>query len=136
MAQRESMSGADAAWLHMDRPNNLMVVETLVHFATTPDWDAVEAAFTSRVVRRFPRFRQRTVDPFLTLGAEHPAQEVPRRLTAASGHRGSSAGSGQAAGRSWPAVRPAPRCAHGPVQALPRLPDREHPPAVPGEGDR
>ncbi len=37
MAQRESMSGAYAAWLHMDGPNNLMVVETLVHFATTPE---------------------------------------------------------------------------------------------------
>lgn len=67
------MSGADAAWLHMDRPRNLMVVTTVLHFDQRPDWDTVQDVLARRVVQRFPRFRQRVIDPPLTLGLLGPA---------------------------------------------------------------
>jgi diacylglycerol O-acyltransferase / wax synthase len=72
----ERMTGADAAWLRMDRPGNPMVVNTLVELDGPVRWDDVEAAFTERVVRRFPRFRQRAVDPPAVLRPLAPARWV------------------------------------------------------------
>ena len=67
------MSGADATWLHMDRPTNLMVVNTMLTFTSRPEYRAVLAAFQERVVARFPRFRQRAMDPAVTLGPARPS---------------------------------------------------------------
>jgi hypothetical protein len=67
------MSGADAAWLRMDRPHNLMIVTTVLRFARPPDWDQVENAVLTRVVGRFPRFRQRAVEPVVTVGLLSPS---------------------------------------------------------------
>src|SRR6478752_5376735 len=53
-----SMSHADAAWLRMDSPTNLMVINSLLFFETTPDWDRLRANHVERIVERFPRFRQ------------------------------------------------------------------------------
>ena len=64
----EPMHYADAAWLHMDRPANLMVVNTLLMFDGQLDQAAVVRAFEDRVVARFRRFRQRVADPAVTLG--------------------------------------------------------------------
>jgi len=55
-AQR--MSNADAAWLHMDRPTNLMVVNALLWFEEPVDVDRVREILRSRLVEPFPRFRQ------------------------------------------------------------------------------
>jgi WS/DGAT/MGAT family acyltransferase len=52
------MRSADAAWLRMDRPANLMVINSLEWFDSVPDWDGVRAAFLDRIVARFDRFRQ------------------------------------------------------------------------------
>jgi WS/DGAT/MGAT family acyltransferase len=52
------MSHADAAWLRMDSPANLMVINSLLFFETTPDWDRLRANHVQRIVERFPRFRQ------------------------------------------------------------------------------
>jgi WS/DGAT/MGAT family acyltransferase len=52
------MSHADAAWLRMDRPTNLMVINSVLFFATAPDWDRLRANHVERIVERFPRFRQ------------------------------------------------------------------------------
>jgi WS/DGAT/MGAT family acyltransferase len=57
------MPAADAAWLHMDRPTNPMVVNSLVVLGGVPDYDVVAEVLEERLVRRFPRFRQRVVDP-------------------------------------------------------------------------
>jgi WS/DGAT/MGAT family acyltransferase len=54
-----AMGHADAAWLRMDRPANLMVINSVLWFEESPDWAAVKRAFTERIVDRFPRFRQR-----------------------------------------------------------------------------
>jgi hypothetical protein len=61
------MDPADAAWLHTDRPANLMVVNTLLGFDAPVDQASVLEVFGDRVVSRFRRFRQRAADPALTL---------------------------------------------------------------------
>ncbi len=60
---RHAMPAADAAWLHMDRATNPMVVNSLSLLAAVPDYDAVLELLEERLVGRFPRFRQRVVDP-------------------------------------------------------------------------
>ncbi len=60
---RHAMPAADAAWLHMDRPTNPMVVNSLVVLGGMPEYDAVAELLEERLVQRFPRFRQRVVDP-------------------------------------------------------------------------
>lgn len=57
------MPPADAAWLHMDRRTNPMVVNSLVMLGATPDLDAVAELLERRLVAPFPRFRQRVSDP-------------------------------------------------------------------------
>jgi diacylglycerol O-acyltransferase / wax synthase len=52
------MSHADAAWLRMDRPTNLMVINALLRFSAPPDWDAVREVVMERIVDRFPSFRR------------------------------------------------------------------------------
>lgn len=47
----------------MDRPTNPMVVNGLVQLARAPDPDAVAEVLERRLVTRFPRFRQRVVEP-------------------------------------------------------------------------
>jgi WS/DGAT/MGAT family acyltransferase len=56
------MSSADAAWLHMDRPTNLMVINSVMWFDEPVDWQAYTAVIRDRLVARFDRFRQRPVD--------------------------------------------------------------------------
>ena len=63
----ERMDPADVAWLHMDRPANLMVVNTVLWFDVPVDQASVLQLFQERVVWRFRRFRQRAADPALTL---------------------------------------------------------------------
>ena len=53
-----SMPHADAAWLRMDSATNLMVINSLMWFDETPDWDRLRANHVERIVDRFPRFRQ------------------------------------------------------------------------------
>jgi len=56
------MTSADAAWLHMDRPTNLMVINSVLWFDEPVDWDAYKAVVRERLVERFDRFRQRPVE--------------------------------------------------------------------------
>lgn len=65
----ESMHAIDAAWLHMDRPTNLMVVNTLVWTERPLDEQRLLEVLEDRLVRRFRRFRQRVSDPTVTAGA-------------------------------------------------------------------
>ncbi len=65
-AQR--MTNADAAWLHMDRPTNLMVVNALMWFDEPLDIDRSRAIVRERLIARFPRFSQRIADPPLGIG--------------------------------------------------------------------
>jgi diacylglycerol O-acyltransferase len=56
------MRPADAAWLHMDQPTNLMVVNSVLWFDEPVDWDRCRRVFLERVVGRFDRFRQLAVE--------------------------------------------------------------------------
>lgn len=55
------MPHADAAWLNMDQPTNLMVITGVIWFDETPDWGQVRDVVAERLVDAFPRFRQRVV---------------------------------------------------------------------------
>jgi WS/DGAT/MGAT family acyltransferase len=56
------MSSADAAWLHMDRPTNLMIINSVLWFDEPVEWDAYKTVVRERLVERFDRFRQRPVE--------------------------------------------------------------------------
>ncbi len=63
------LSTADTAWLHMDRPTNLMVINSVELFDEPPDWERVKQVIQERLVDRYPRFRQRVVESRLPLRA-------------------------------------------------------------------
>jgi diacylglycerol O-acyltransferase len=73
---KHRMSSADAAWLHMGRPTNLMVVNGVMWFDEPVDYESVKEIVRERLVGRFPRFRQRVVEPPFTIGV--PAWEDHR----------------------------------------------------------
>lgn len=56
------MSSADAAWLHMDRPTNLMVINAVLLFDEPLDIDRVKRVCEERLIGRFPKFRQRVAE--------------------------------------------------------------------------
>lgn len=65
---RRLVGPVDATWLRMDRPNNLMVIDSVVWFDTPVDWDRLAAVVGRRMVARYPVFRQRPVpswNPFM-----------------------------------------------------------------------
>lgn len=65
---RTQLSSADAAWLHMDRPNNLMVINSVLLFDRPVDWEQVKRITAERLVAPYPRFRQKVVEnrlPFI-----------------------------------------------------------------------
>jgi diacylglycerol O-acyltransferase / wax synthase len=62
------MQSPDAAWLHMDRPTNLMVVNSVLWFDEPMDLDRGRDVVRERLVGRFPRFRQRVVEPRAGMG--------------------------------------------------------------------
>jgi len=68
----ERLASADAAWLHMDRPDNLMVVNSVAWTERPLDWAAVTDAVRRRLLPSFPRFSQRVLDPPLTMGLIGP----------------------------------------------------------------
>jgi len=57
------MSNADAAWLHMDRPTNPMVVNAVVWFDEPLDWRRARELYRRRLVDEFSRFRRRVAEP-------------------------------------------------------------------------
>jgi diacylglycerol O-acyltransferase / wax synthase len=61
------MSSADAAWLHMDRPSNLMIINSVLLFDEPIDVERVKQVIARRLVGRYPRFRQRVVESRLPL---------------------------------------------------------------------
>ena len=63
------MSSADTAWLHMDRPTNLMVINSVLLFDGPVDWERLKQTTQRRMVDRYPRFRQRVVESHLPLRA-------------------------------------------------------------------
>ena len=58
----------DSIWLSMDRPNNLMVIVSVILLGGVPDWDEVTEMVRHRVVDQYPVFRQRPEPPALPGG--------------------------------------------------------------------
>ena len=67
--EAQRMSRADAAWLHMDQPTNLMVVTAALWFDERPDWGRVRETLATRLVARFPKFAQRVAEVGTPLAA-------------------------------------------------------------------
>jgi diacylglycerol O-acyltransferase / wax synthase len=55
------MPDADAVWLGMDSPDNLMIVTAVLRFAEPVDWDRFTATVWERLVGTYPTFGQRAV---------------------------------------------------------------------------
>lgn len=53
----QRMPNADAAWLHMDRPTNLMVINSVMLFDSHLDGDRLREVIASRLIAPYPRFR-------------------------------------------------------------------------------
>jgi len=51
----------DALWLEMDRPHNLMVVDSVVWTSDPLDFDKVRVVVEERLINRYPVFRSRAV---------------------------------------------------------------------------
>lgn len=64
---RQRLASADAAWLHMDRPTNLMVVNSVMLFDEPLALAQLAEVYQSRLIGRYPRFSQRVEDSFLPL---------------------------------------------------------------------
>jgi diacylglycerol O-acyltransferase len=61
------LSSADAAWLHMDRPTNLMVINSVLLFDEPVDWERVKQVTQERLVDRYPKFHQRVIESRIPL---------------------------------------------------------------------
>jgi diacylglycerol O-acyltransferase / wax synthase len=62
-ATRRTMGGADAMWLHADRPNHLMVIDGIMWTEQPLDWARLKETIQERLVDTYPVFHQRPVDP-------------------------------------------------------------------------
>jgi diacylglycerol O-acyltransferase / wax synthase len=47
---RTRMTNADAAWLHMDRITNLMIINSVMWFDDPVDWDRLVRVYEERLV--------------------------------------------------------------------------------------
>ena len=59
---RRTMGGADAMWLHADRPNHLMVIDGIMWTKEPLDWTRMRETVQERLVDLYPVFRQRPVE--------------------------------------------------------------------------
>lgn len=57
----QQISVQDALWLNMDRPNNLMIIDSVLWFRSSPDWDAVRDVLQERMIKQFPVFSSKSV---------------------------------------------------------------------------
>jgi WS/DGAT/MGAT family acyltransferase len=62
MGTTHAMSHADAAWLHMDRPTNLMTITSAMWFDTPIEVSRLRDVVMERLVEPYPRFSQVVVE--------------------------------------------------------------------------
>lgn len=68
---RRQVDAVDTIWLNMDRPDNLMVIESVMTLDGPMDWDRFRSVLMRRVVDRYPVFRQRPVASWIPFGMPH-----------------------------------------------------------------
>jgi len=64
---KEPMSAVDAAWLHMEKPTNLMMINGFFLFDGEVDFEQFKGTIENRLVSRFKRFRRRVVESGLIM---------------------------------------------------------------------
>ncbi|HEY6794890.1 MAG TPA: wax ester/triacylglycerol synthase family O-acyltransferase [Kineosporiaceae bacterium] len=78
------IGAVDTIWLNMDRPNNLMIIDSVMLFDEQVDWERLARVLRCRLVERFRVFRQRPVEPSLPLGQprweDDPDFDIERHL--------------------------------------------------------
>lgn len=88
MPERRSVGPVDSMWLNMDRPNNLMVIDAVMWFDETIDWERLGPLLQRRLIKRYPVFSQRPVASPNPFGMSHweddPDFELGRHLRRAS----------------------------------------------------
>jgi WS/DGAT/MGAT family acyltransferase len=62
------MSAVDSAWLRMDSPGNLLVINSVMWSSQVADFAMLRQIIEERMVNRFPRFRQHPRDSRIPLG--------------------------------------------------------------------
>lgn len=67
-AQRRAIDPVDTMWLHMDRPENLMVVDAVLLLDGPVDDARFESMLAARLVETYPVMRQRPVEPRAGVG--------------------------------------------------------------------
>jgi len=65
--EHHRLPSADTAWLHMDRPTNLMVINSVMLFDERLDWERLRRVIHERMVERYPRFHERVLESRLPL---------------------------------------------------------------------
>ena len=79
--QKRPVSAVDSLWLHMDTPENLMVIEGIMTFSEPLDFDRAVQVIKHRIPDRYPVFRQMPVPSALataSLAAKRPANDSAR----------------------------------------------------------
>jgi len=76
-----ALSKADAAWLHMDRPTNLMVINSVLLFDEPMDWQRLAEVVRTRLVAPYPRFHRRVAEGRLTVAGAHWEEDPDFDLT-------------------------------------------------------
>jgi len=77
---REPMGHGDAAWLRMDSPTNLMVVNSVLWFDDPVEEDALRTVLAERLVGRFRRFRQLAVEDHGTWWEDAPDFDISQHI--------------------------------------------------------
>jgi diacylglycerol O-acyltransferase len=83
MNSRQRLGVQDALWLEMDRPSNLMVVDSLVWTTTPIDWERFKVVARERLWERYPVFRSVAVraDDGAWYWEERPDFEFDNQVT-------------------------------------------------------
>jgi diacylglycerol O-acyltransferase len=82
----ERLASVDAAWLRMEEPTNLMMITAVLWFDEPPDEQRLKAVLRERLVERFPRFRQRLVEPAGLLASPYWEEDTAFDFEAHLGH--------------------------------------------------
>ncbi len=77
---REPMRHADAAWLRMDTPTNLMVVNSVLWFGEAVSEEDLSTVLDERLVGRFRRFAQRAVEDRGTWWEDDPDFDLSHHI--------------------------------------------------------
>jgi diacylglycerol O-acyltransferase len=62
------MSAVDSAWLRMDQPGNLLVINSVMWSSQAADFEQLRTVMEDRMINRFPRFRQYPRDSRIPMG--------------------------------------------------------------------